>query len=347
MAIQEREADLVIASFGRAIWVLDNIRPLRELARNKGVSSPNKRITAYPIGDVIQAEIRNAPGYEWSTWGTWDAPNRDQGAPLSFYVNYLPGDTSKKMKLDSVTARIYNDKNEQIRQLKWKVDTGFNRKNWGLEQKGYRFPGSPKPKNEEQEPSGLQVLPGNYKIVYALGDGKDSAMVTIKADPRLGERNNIRVSQYAMFGRLQKSSDKLTLGLDRLTEAEDLTKKMDAQLKDVEGKPADSLRKATRIIQDSIKAVRESITGKRFERQGYGQVPQVTITNQLQTARAYIGAKTLTPGPQEELLVKRAEEMVDGGVNRINAFFDGPWKNYRQLAESTKLDLFKDYPPIK
>ncbi len=28
MAIQEREADLVIASFGRAIWVLDNIRPL-------------------------------------------------------------------------------------------------------------------------------------------------------------------------------------------------------------------------------------------------------------------------------------------------------------------------------
>jgi type IV secretory pathway VirB4 component len=135
--------------------------------------------------------------------------------------------------------------------------------------------------------------------------------------------------------------------MDRLTEAEDLTKKMEAQLKDVEGKPADSLRKATRAMQDSIKNIRESISGKQFERQGYGQVPQVTVTNQLQTARSYIGAKTLTPGPQEEFLVKRAEEMTDGAVSRINGFFDGPWKKYRELAESTRVNLFKDYPPIK
>ena len=347
MAIQEREADLVMATFGRAIWVLDNIRPLREIALNNGILTPGKRLTAYPVGDVIQAEYRNAPGYEWSTWGTWDASNREAGAPLSFYVNYLPGDTSKKIKLDTVTVNIFNDKNERIRQLKWKADTGFNRKNWSLEQKGDRFPGSTKPKPDAPEPSGRSVLPGTYKVVYQLGDAMDSTMVTVKADPRLGDRNSIRISQNAMYQRLQKSSDKLTLGLDRLTEAEDLAKKMDAQLKDVEGNPADSLRKATKAIQDSIKNVRESISGKSFERQGYGQVPQVTVINELQTARSYIGAKTLTPGPQEEFLVKRAEEMVDGGVSRINGFFEGPWKKYRALAESTKLDLFKDYPPIK
>ncbi len=68
---------------------------------------PAKRITAYPVGDVIQAEYRNAPGYEWSTWGIWDASNRAPGAPLSFYVNYLPGDTSKKVKLDSAYRTIF------------------------------------------------------------------------------------------------------------------------------------------------------------------------------------------------------------------------------------------------
>jgi hypothetical protein len=85
-----READLVIATFGRAIYVLDNIRPLREIAKNKGILTADKRVTAFPTGDVIQAEYRNAPGYEWSTWGIWDATNREAGAPLSFYVNYLP-----------------------------------------------------------------------------------------------------------------------------------------------------------------------------------------------------------------------------------------------------------------
>jgi hypothetical protein len=44
MAIQEREADLVIATFGRAIWVLDNIRPLRVIAANKGMIAADKRI---------------------------------------------------------------------------------------------------------------------------------------------------------------------------------------------------------------------------------------------------------------------------------------------------------------
>ena len=35
--IQEREADLCIATFGRSLYVLDNIRPLRKLAAQKGI----------------------------------------------------------------------------------------------------------------------------------------------------------------------------------------------------------------------------------------------------------------------------------------------------------------------
>jgi photosystem II stability/assembly factor-like uncharacterized protein len=348
MAIQEREADLVIASFGRAIWVLDNIRPLRVIAKNKGMIPTDKRIIAYPISTVVQAEFKNAPGYEWSTFGIWDAPNRPGGAPLTFHVNYLSTDTgAKAAKLDTVQVRIFNAANEQVRFLKYKADTGLNKKYWGLEQKGYRNPGSPKPKPNDPEPRGRDVLPGTYKVVYQLGDAKDSTMITVIDDPRLGNRNNIKISQAAMQDRLRKSSDKLVDGMDRLTESEDLLKKMEAQLKDVEGKPADTLRKATKIMQDSIKAIRESINGKRIERQGYGQVPQVTVMNTLQQANSYISSKTLSPGPQEEMLVKRAEDVIAVSVDRINKFYNGAWKQYRNLAENTKLDLFKDYKPIQ
>ena len=346
MTIQEREADLVIATFGRALWVLDNIRPLRALAKSNG-TLPARRIIAYPGSDVIQAEVKNAPGYEWSTWGIWDAPNRPVGAPLTFHVNYLPTDTGKAaVKLDTVQVRIYNERNEQIRYLKFKADTGINRKYWGMEQKGYRYPGSPKPKPNDPEPRGRQVLAGNYKVVYQLGDARDSSVITIKDDPRLGDRNQIRTAQAAMQDRLQVSSDKLTQGMDRLTEADDLLKKMEAQLRDVEGKPADSLRKATKSMQDSIRMLRESITGKRSDRQGYGQVPQVTVMNTLQQASSSITSKSVVPGPQEEMLVRRAEDMITGSVGRINRFFDGPWKQYRSLAENTRLNLFRDYTPL-
>jgi photosystem II stability/assembly factor-like uncharacterized protein len=36
LAIQEREADLAIGSFGRSLWILDDIRPLRQAATNSG-----------------------------------------------------------------------------------------------------------------------------------------------------------------------------------------------------------------------------------------------------------------------------------------------------------------------
>jgi hypothetical protein len=100
-------------------------------------------------------------------------------------------------------------------------------------------------------------------------------------------------------------------------------------------------------MQDSVKNIRESITGKRIERQGYGQVPQVTVINTIQLANGTITSKNVIPGQQEETLVKRAEDMIEVALIRINNFFEGSWKQYRNLAESTKLNLFKDYSPIQ
>jgi hypothetical protein len=85
LAIQEREADLAIASFGRSLWILDDIRPLRKLANNKGTLT--QTITAFPAPDAYQAQYRSATGYDWSVYGLWDADNRRRGAEVSFFVN--------------------------------------------------------------------------------------------------------------------------------------------------------------------------------------------------------------------------------------------------------------------
>ncbi|MDX1936106.1 MAG: hypothetical protein SFU21_03280 [Flavihumibacter sp.] len=341
MAIQEREADLVIATFGRAIWILDDIRPLRKLAANKGVI--NTKLQVFQAPDAYQIQYRNAPGYEWSTWGVWDAENRRRGAAVSYFVT---PDTAKK-KTDSLWVKIYNEQNQLIRNLKWKADTGFNRSYWGMEEKGFRFPGSPKPKPGAPEPGGQLVFPGTYKLVMSNGTVADSTYITVKDDPRLGDRTAVKKAQRDLQGRLRKSTNKLVDAMDRLTEAEDVCKKIDGQMRDVEGKEADSLRKASRAMQDDIKKIREFISGKPQEKQGYGTVPQITVMNQMQQANQYIGGKTTAPGAQEIMLVERAEKIIDEAIQKINSFFDGKWKGFRQQAENTPLKLFKDYTPIQ
>jgi photosystem II stability/assembly factor-like uncharacterized protein len=341
MAIQEREADLVIATFGRAIWILDDIRPLRKLAASKGQLS--KPLQLFSVPDAIQAQYRNAPGYEWSTWGIWDADNKPRGAAVSYFIQPLKKDTAQKnIKADSVQVKIYNDEQELVRNLRWKADTGFNRRSWAMEGKGYRFPGSPKPRPGSPEPGGQPVMPGTYKLVMEYMQAKDSTMITIMDDPRLGNRNAVKLAQNQMRDRLRKSSDQLTERMDKLTEAEEACKKVEGSYKDVTGAPADSIRKATKTMQDSIKAIREFISGKTQTRQGYGQVPQITVMNQLQQANQAIGSKPIVPGAQEEMLVARAEQLIAEAVGRVDRFMAGPWNAYRVKVEGMKQSFFKE-----
>lgn len=385
LAIQEREADLVIATFGRAIWVLDDIRPLRKLAASKGqaLTAP---VTVFAAPDAIQAQFKAAPGYEWSVNGLWDAENRRRGASVSFYINKpkAPADSAAKqpaapaepapavtvspqggggggprgggarfgggggLRGDTAWVRIYNDKNELVRTLRWGVDTGFNRQYWGMEEKGIRQPGSPKPQPGAAEPGGFPVFPGTYKLVMTYARASDSVFINVKDDPRLEDRNAIRLAQKAMYDRLKKPAAKLTEGMDRLTEAEEVCTKMQAQLKGLEGKDADSLRKSTTKMLDEIKKIREFISGKTSDKQGITRSPfEVTPMTQLQQAQQSIFSKMVAPGPQVEVLVSNAEKAVGEAVNRINSFFSGAWSAYRQQVEGTKLNLFKEYKPIE
>ena len=290
--------------------------------------------------EAIQAQYRAAPGYEWSTYGLWDAENRRRGAAVSYFINKLPqrnrsngesttpattpdmpvaGGGSQPTGMtgggqgsgggqgrsgggagsmgggDSVMVRIYNNKNELIRSLKWRADSGYNRQYWGMEEKGFRQPGSPKPRPGAHEPGGFQVLPGTYKVVISLARDMDSTFVTVKDDPRIGNKNEVKLAQRKMYDRLRKSANKLTEGMDRLTEAEEVCTKMQAQLRGVEGKEVDSLRKTTTAMQDSLKSIREFISGKTSDRQGISRPPQIVVTTVMQQAMQYIGSKKLYP----------------------------------------------------
>jgi len=346
LAIQEREADLVIATFGRALWILDDIRPLRKLAANKGIL--NKAFVAFDSRNVVQAQFKNAPGYEWSTWGIWDAENRPANAPISYFIK-ASSDTSAKAKKDSVVVKIYNDKNEVIRNLKWAADSGFNRAYWGMEEKGFRTPGSGGGGRRMggggggrggAEPAGQKALPGIYKVVMAYKDISDSTMITLLDDPRLGNRNNIKTAQAVLRAELKKSGDQLIEAMDLLTEADEASKKVETYTKEMKGATVDSLKKSTKKLQDEIKALREFISGTTQTKQGYGQVPQITVMNQYQQASSAISSKSIEPGAQEKMLVERAAGLISDAVKKANAFKEGSWKKYMEQVAATKMDPF-------
>jgi photosystem II stability/assembly factor-like uncharacterized protein len=346
LAIQEREADLAIATFGRAFWILDDIRPLRKLAAQK-TALINKAVTVLSVPDAYMAQLKNAPGYS-STAGLWTGEDRGYGAMVSYFINRpADGIPLQPGRKDTVTVRIYNSANQPIRMLRWGSDSGFNRLYWRLDEKSSRNPGSPKPLPNAPEVGGVPVLPGNYKIVIQYGKSSDSAFIVVKDDPRLGNRDDIRIAQRKLADRLRRSTDKLVEAMDRLTEAEETCTKVNGQLRGLEGKDIDSLKKSTTRIQDEIKGLKEKVSGRTETRQGLTRSFDVSVNQQIQQAAQNITRKMQVPGQQEETLVGNAETAVKNALSAINEFFATKWKDYRQQVESTRINLFKDYKPIE
>lgn len=341
LAIQEREADLVIATFGRALWVLDDIRPLRAVAKANGAAQATK-LKVFEAPAAYQANYRNAPGYEWSTWGLYEGENKRRGAMVSFFVNHA-ADTSKA-KADSAVVKIYDEAGKQLRTLRVKADSGFNRMYWNFDTKGSRFPGSPKPRpNAPEQGGGWPVYPGTYKMVVTLGKFSDSTMVTVNDDPRMPTPRTVYDAKKKMFERLQLSSDKLTAAVDKILDAEESLTKIEGQLRGAEGKDVDSLRKETTKMREEIKKIRESIFGRNAsDRQGITRFADITTQSILGNARQEISGKIAAPTAQTERMVADAETAVTESVNKINEFVSGKWAAYRKLAESTPLKLFKD-----
>jgi hypothetical protein len=350
-AIQDREADLAIATFGRSLWVLDDIRPLRKLAATKG--EQNKFFVSAPNA-IHNLSIKNSP-YEWSTWGMWDAPNKPTGLPISVNVT----DSTKKVKV-----QIKDMKDQVIRNLSFKVDSGLNRNYWGFEQKGKRAAGAPKTgggggrrffdeeggaaaNEDDKEFTGREVVAGKYKLVVTAGSNTDSVWVEVKDDPRVSNRTALLLAQDAALEKLQPVNDKYNAALDLVQDAETVLAALKAEWKDKKDKGIDTLNKTHKVISDKVKGLREFMMGKRQEKQGYGTVPVITPIGVIRNASMLIMGKNTAPGEQEEAAIAAAVVAADGVATKVNAFFEKDWADFRKLVEATPIKKFKDVEVIK
>ncbi len=86
LALHPRDHDLVIATHGRGLYILDDIRPLRQVT----AATLAEPIHWYDSGDAIEHWVSAPPGGFGPGSGEYDGENRPTGALLTFSVN-TPG----------------------------------------------------------------------------------------------------------------------------------------------------------------------------------------------------------------------------------------------------------------
>ncbi|MCK5443615.1 MAG: hypothetical protein KAJ23_17150, partial [Maribacter sp.] len=156
LVIQAREHDLVIGTFGRSAWVLDDIRPLRALATDNAFLQKDIEIFAPPT--AYQAAYQQPTGSRFGGDALYNAENRKAGAMITYYLREGKKKTTDKkagkdekeseksdekeklngvQKKDSIMFQFY-DGERLIRTLKKKTPekAGFHRIYWDMDEKG-------------------------------------------------------------------------------------------------------------------------------------------------------------------------------------------------------------------
>ena len=210
--------DVVIATFGRSFWVLDDVTSLREA--NASITSEEAHLFKPQIA------TRTRPGSDEATPYPPEIPHGDNPQVGAIFDYYLKADTASPISIE-----ILNSKGESVRKFmsdhnptapeektleypaRWvklppslETTMGAHRFVWDLH---YEVPGGG---GGYRRAAGVWVLPGNYTVVLTVAGKSYKQPLTVRMDPR------VKVS-IADLQRQFADSQRASAGMKRVLEA--------------------------------------------------------------------------------------------------------------------------------
>jgi len=199
IAIQKRENDLVIATFGRGFYILDDYSPLRLLKKENldqhGYLFPVKDALMYLPGDI-----------KYGLGSTvYVAKNPDFGAIITYYIKEVPKtkkETRKEKEKDLfkkgepipqpseddlraekneldpfLTFTITDERDNPVRIIRKSMSKGIGRVNWDLRYQSVRPVDADKFDAVADNGSGILAMPGNYKVSMTMTAGGETKLL--------------------------------------------------------------------------------------------------------------------------------------------------------------------------
>ena len=368
MVIHPREHDLVVGTFGRSIFVLDDIRPLRAIAQ-EGAEIMDAPLTVFDAPDAYLAVYRQAPGTRFAAQGMYAGENRERGAMITYAVNpTISEEIASNEEMDSddsgngtppaaanddekkeVKVEILNGDGDVIRTLKGPAEAGINRTYWELDRKGIRFNfgffgGGGNQRDRDEEPGGASVLPGTYTARVSYGDHVGETTIDVHMDPRLDANVADLEARLALYDQWESHAELASKATERLSKAKETIGTVNKRLGDREDDDAKDLKKQGKETEEKITALTERFSGKQV--QGIRRDPE-TVVSRLFTARSYISSGLNAPDPSATIALEQAKEELTGIIDDVNAFFAGDWAEYQQAVDAANVSLFDEVEPLE
>jgi photosystem II stability/assembly factor-like uncharacterized protein len=351
--IHARENDLLLATHGRSIWVLDDMTPLEKMDASLATSG----VTFFPPHPATLWFLRTR---RWSSGQkSFTAKNPPYGALINYYLQTaIPPEvkkTDKEADKDKKKQPVEEDKtkkeapekkegpakitvfdkdNKLIRQFDGPGAAGFDRANWDL-----RYDPASEPTEEQKEamaagyyegPRGPRVEPGEYTIKIKTPEKEVSQKVTVEEDPRItlsaadrAARRTALDDLYAM-AKTSTSDRKKILALQAALKAAQAQWKHEAEQKNGVNFPEAIQTQA----EELLKKVNDLAKKYHREREGLGNAGPpfewlpAPLPSQVQGLMEDIDDFAAAPGQQQTGKIAELKPQVGDGSAQVKKLLE-------------------------
>lgn len=348
----KKDHDLVVATHGRGLFVLDDITPLEESGGEFAKSS----FHLFPMLPAVNWHMWNKHGF---ASGGFVAPNPPPGSLISYY---LPAELKaapemKKKHETPVKITVSDSSGQAIRTFYGPAKAGLNRVAWNL-----RYDGPVKlnflpPREGEEEfffdtNQGPVVLPGTYKIAVTANGKTETQTAEVQYDPRFKIAPQDLQAQLKLGLELRDEVSALNEALNRLHSLHQQIGSLEQLLSsDEQGSVVNASYKPVldnaKALDKKIMSIQEPLYNSEIQPGASDDIHYLArFNNRLQGAmRAVLGPFGEAPGP---LVVQEATEVrqeLETHLQQFNTFLNTDVAAFnKNAAEHGSSTLFAGEP---
>tara|TARA_R110002072_G_scaffold67163_3_gene165102 strand:- start:108479 stop:111745 length:3267 start_codon:yes stop_codon:yes gene_type:complete len=375
-----RDGDLIVATHGRSIFVIDDISPLRSMTPEM----LEKKLHVFEARPAFMHGIAQTPSTRFPGQGEFRGPTKPFGVMVQLLANakelkhpdpkiektrekpkkpkkpkkddekksaddeQADGDDAKDDDpKDKVTVEVKDSTGTIIRTFRRDVHLGLNRIYWRFERDGGPGPSRTFQKKPKMPPAGRRVLAGNYELTVRFQGESQTIKVEVLDDPRLSISRTASISKDV----LRTQQEELNLRLHEVTQRlapikgqiDVVRARLAIEQKPEEGDdPHKAIRTALKAIDKAHKDLNNKIWGEQKKVQGISRGNDGLMTKIRGHMR--ISSSLDKPNKTERDGMAKAAQQVDELEALAASFFAKALPTFRKAVADSGLHLLPVEP---
>lgn len=332
--IHPRENDLILATHGRSVFILDDAAPIQQMTPDIVKKDAHlfsvrpglrfaTRFTRYGIGEKVFA-----------------GPNPAYGALITYYLKAKPDDkTDFRVQIFDESGKLVQDLDKPAK------EKGMNRVSWNLRHGGAEVR---RPPSEEESafggpPRGPQVLPGSYSVKLTIGEKIFVQPVQVRLDPTIVVPLADLQAQLELQMKLRDMQSGANSALRFLDSLEVQLKHTQTVAKNLNKEPDKEMMKA---LEDYIKQIDalEDRLARRSE--GLGFPGKAQVVNKIGDLFFGIDATNAAPTSYQRQYFLEIQPEYTERMAEVNRFINNTVPQWNEKLRAWNLPTLTTRKPV-